>query len=80
MNNREDVTLLVQFLKAVHTCVGDIEIAYVMSDCAEQYYNAWSSVFGAHNTKRLLCIWHADWAWRVALNEQMPSRQERIYH
>ena len=82
INNQEDVTLLEQFLKAVHTRVGDIEIAYFMSDCAEQYYNTWSGVSGAHNTKRFLCIWYADWAWRVALNEHMPNRQERIeiYH
>ena len=71
---------MVHFLKAVHVRVGDIEIAYFMPDCAEQYYNAWSGVFAAHNTKRLLCICHTDWAWRVAVNEHMPSRQERIYH
>ena len=82
ISNREDVTLLVQFLKAVHTRVGNIETAYFMSDCAEQYYNAWSGVFGTHNTKRLLCIWHVDRAWRTALNQHIPNRQERIevYH
>ena len=40
----------------IYTFVGDIETAYFMSDCAEQYYNAWSGVYSADNTKRLLCI------------------------
>ena len=38
ISNREDATLLVQFLKAVHTKVGDIQPAYFMSDCAEQSF------------------------------------------
>ena len=33
ISNGEDATLLVQFLKAVHTKVGDIQPAYFMSDC-----------------------------------------------
>ena len=33
ISNREYATLLVQFLKAVHTKVGDIQPAYFMSDC-----------------------------------------------
>ena len=80
ISNREDATLLVQFLKAVHTKVGDIQPAYFMSDCAEQYYNAWHSVFGA--TTKLLCIWHVDQAWRKALNEHVSNKQDRveIYH
>ena len=62
--------------------VGNIETSSFMSDCAEQYYNAWFGVFGTHNSKRLLCIWHVDQTWRTALNEHIPNRQERIevYH
>ena len=44
-SNREDSTLLVQFLKSAHERVGDIDTAYFMSDCAEQYFNALSGVF-----------------------------------
>ena len=84
ISNREDVTLLVQFLKAVHAQVGRCETDYFMSDCAEQYFNAWCSVFGCENTKTLLCIWHVDRAWRFALNEHITctNKQERveIYH
>ena len=56
ISNWDNVTLLVWFLKAVYKSVRDVETAYFMSDCAEQYYNAWSFVYGANNTKRLLCI------------------------
>ena len=45
-----------------------------MSDYAEQYYNAWSGVFGAHDTKRL----YVDRAWRTTLNQYIPNRQEII--
>ena len=41
VSNREDVTFLVQFLKAVRTQVGQCQTDYFMSDCAKQYFNAW---------------------------------------
>lgn len=78
ISNREDVTLLVEFLKAVHVRVGEIAYQYFMSDCAEQYYHAWCSVFGKQNTKKLLCRWHVDRAWRAGLNQQINSIQDRI--
>ena len=82
VSNREDVTLLVQFLKAVRAQVGQRQTDYFMSDCAEQYFNAWCSVFGCEKTKKLLCIWHVDRAWRSALNEHITNKQQRveIYH
>ena len=79
ISNREDVTLLVQFLKAVHTLVGDIETAYFVPDCAEQYYNAWSGVFGAHNTKDCSTFGMLiGLGSRTALNQHILNRQERI--
>ena len=53
-----------------------------MSDDAQQYFNAWWEVFGAHNTKKLLCAWHVDRAWRTALHEHVHDKQSRIeiYH
>ena len=68
ISNREDVSLLVQILKAVHAQVGRFETNYFMSDCAEQCINAWCSVFSCENTHKFLCIWHVDCAWRSALN------------
>ena len=80
ISNREDTTLLIQFLKAVHERTGDLKTRYFMSDCADQYFHAWSSVFG--ETQRLLCIWHIDRAWRKALNDHIANKQDRIevYH
>ena len=61
ITNREDTTMLVQFLQAVRNRMGDgIETAFFMSDCAEQYCNAWQGKFKSENTTKLLCIWHAD--------------------
>ena len=53
-----------------------------MSDCAEQYFHAWSGVFTKGNTKKLLCIWHVDRAWRKALNDHVSEKASRIeiYH
>jgi hypothetical protein len=80
ISTREDTTILVQFLKSIHERTGDLNVNCFMSDCADQYYAAWSSVFG--QTKRLLCIWHVDKAWRKALNDHISSTQDRveIYH
>ena len=49
---------------------------------SNSYFSAWCSVFGCENTKKLLCIWHVDRAWRSALNEHITNKQQRveIYH
>lgn len=82
ISNREDTTLLTEFLKAVHARVGDIQPTYFMSDCAEQYFSSWCGVFGRNVTQKLLCIWHIDRAWRKGLSEHVPCQQHRIeiYH
>ena len=82
ISNREDATLLVEYLKSVHACVGELAAKYFMSDCAEQYFNAWCAVFGEHNTQKLLCSWHVDRAWRSSLNDHVSNMQDRIeiYH
>ena len=82
ISNREDTSLLVQFLKNVHACIGDLKPCYFMSDCTEQYFKAWCDVLGAPKTHKLLCIWHVDCAWWKALNDHVPNKQDRveIYH
>ena len=82
ISNREDRAVLVQFLKSIHEKVGDLKPQYFMSDCADQYFNAWCGVFGRNDTRKLLCTWHIDRAWRKALNEHISDKQERIevYH
>jgi hypothetical protein len=51
-----------------------------MSDDAEQYFKAWISVFGG-KTRKLLCSWHVDRAWRIALSKVKDKEmQQRVYH
>lgn len=80
--NRENSTVLNEFLKAVHLRVGDLHPFYFMSDCAEQYFNSWCGVFGRNATQKLLCIWHVDRAWRKGLSDHISNKQDRIevYH
>ena len=82
ITNREDVTLLVEFLKAIENKTGPLSPHWFMSDDAPQYFNAWKGVFSALDTKKLLCAWHVDRAWRTALNEHVLDKQCRIeiYH
>lgn len=82
ISNSEDTAHLVAFLTALKGKVGDIHTHVFMSDDAQQYFNAWSDVFGADNTKKLLCSWHVDRAWRKALNTHIPDKDDRVkvYH
>ena len=80
--NREDVTILVEFLKAIRERTGPLQTCWFMSDDANQYFNAWKGVFHDKETKKLLCAWHVDRAWRTALNQHVNTKQSRIeiYH
>ena len=53
-----------------------------MSDDTEQYLTAWSDIFGSSQTRKILCGWHIDRAWRKALNQHIPFQDDRvqIYH
>lgn len=48
-----------------------------MSDDAEQYYNAWSGVFGPV-PKKLLCSWHVDRAWKKAIYEHIIGPEAKL--
>ena len=80
--NREDVTILVEFLKAIEKRTGPLQPRWFMSDGAPQYFNAWKGVFETRGTTKLLCAWHVDRVWRTALHEQVSNKQTRIkiYH
>ena len=82
ITNREDVTLLVEFFKAIEKNTGPLSPQWFMSDDAPQYFSAWKGVFGAPDTQKILCAWHVDRAWRTALNEHVLDKQCRIeiYH
>ena len=82
VSNREDATLLVQFFQAIKQRTCSIQTKWFMTSDAQQYYNTWSGAFGNTSTRKLLCAWHVDRAWRGALNELVSSKQIRveIYH
>ncbi|XP_071500312.1 uncharacterized protein [Diadema antillarum] len=75
ISNREDRVVLTAFLRRIRDIVGEVAPKWVMTDDAEQYFNAWISVF-AHRPSKLLCMWHVDRAWRGALRTHISGNVE----
>ncbi len=82
LSNREDSMVLIEFFKVIKQRVGSLSPSWFMSDDAEQFFTAWRAVFGDNETKKLLCAWHVDRAWRRALREHIPNKSNQIetYH
>ena len=82
ISNREDKHMLVQFFTALKQRGGYIKPQWFMTDDAEQYYNAWKEVFEEGSTRKVLCAWHVDRAWRRALHQHINEREKQvqIYH
>jgi len=82
ISNREDEAALTAFFQAIKSRLpdDDYHASHVMTDDANQYYNAWVSVFGTAEKK--LCTWHIDRTWRRALKQHVPQSDEQIeiYH
>ena len=82
ITNRENEVHLTEFLSAIKCKVVSLEPKYFMSDDADQYFNSWCAAFGKKGTKKLLCAWHIDRAWRKGLAKHVPNFTVRseIYH
>lgn len=82
LSNREDVLMLMVFFQAIKDRVGEIKTDFFMSDMAEQFFTAWKAVFKANSTKKLICTWHVDRAWRNGVREHIASKVQQIevYH
>lgn len=82
ISNREDAMALQPFFVAIKSICGNITPKWFMSDCAEQYFNAWKGFFDVSKTTKLVCIWHVHRAWRKALKEHISDRESQInvYH
>ena len=82
ISNREDTLHITEFLSAVKSRVGDISPKVFMSDDADQYYKSWCTVMGVNSTKKLLCAWHVDRAWRKGLARHIQDVHTRleVYH
>ena len=57
---------------------GSISPQCFMTDDAEQYHNGWK-VFGERNTRKNLCAWHVDQAWRKALLQHIGERENQVH-
>ena len=82
VSNKEDKLMILHFLRAIRQQSGVVHPQWFMSDDVEQYYNAWTEVFGVGGTKKVLCAWHVDRAWRKSINQHIESQEKRIeiYH
>ncbi|XP_011407648.1 PREDICTED: uncharacterized protein LOC100639460 [Amphimedon queenslandica] len=82
ISNREDAAALRQFLLKVRNVCGDIQTKVFMSDDADNFYNAWKSIFTVSKTKKLICAWHIDKTWRKGVQEHITvkSKQAEVYH
>ena len=82
ISNREDTAMLVQYMKAIKTKINSLSPEWLMSDDADQFFNAFRIVFGTSNTKKVLCSWHIGRSWRGALRQYIKQNEKRIkiYH
>lgn len=60
----------------------DLHPDIFMSDDAQGFWNAWTSVFGAGSTKKLLCGWHIDKNWKKQLQSKVRDKSNviQLYH
>ena len=56
ISNREDALALTPFFRKIREKCGDISTKVFMSDDADNFYNAWKSVFTVTNTKKLIIM------------------------
>ena len=73
LSNHEDFTTMVIFFNEIKKNSGVIHSNFVMTDMAEQYFNAWVGVMGDPRPAKLLCTWHVDKAWKENLREKIGN-------
>ena len=62
LSNREDFSVLKVFCEKIKEKNGNLSPLWFMSDIAQQFYDAFTTVFEC-NPKQLYCTWHVDKAW-----------------
>ena len=82
ISNRQDTDTLITVLRAVEMRSGQVTPRWFTSDDAQQFFNAWETVFGTEGCNKLLCAWHLDRSWRCALNNLISNVTNRleVYH
>jgi len=83
ISNRQNKPALTAFFQAIKSRLPhdeDYHASHVMTDDANQYHNAWVSVFGTADKK--LCTCHIDHTWHRAIKQhvQQSDDQVEIYH
>ena len=79
ISNKNDTIELQRFFEAIKSNVGEIDPVWLMSDDADQFYNAWIGTF-QHKPKRILCSWHVLRAWRKHLKSiNNHEIEEEVY-
>nr|XP_002123387.1 uncharacterized protein zf(c2h2/swim)-1 [Ciona intestinalis] len=76
ISNREDAELLTRAFSALKHKCGDIMTDIFMSDLANNFYNAWTTVFTIPN-KRLYCNWHVDKCWRRMIAKTISNLEDQ---
>lgn len=70
LSNHEDFTHMCIFFGFLKQNCGKLSPRWVMSDLANQFYNAWVGIMGG-NPLRLVCTWHVDKAWQEELRSKV---------
>ncbi len=72
LSNHEDFTHMCLFFEMLKQNCGSLQPRYVMSDLANQFFNAWIAIMGG-NPSRLACTWHVNKAWQHELRTKVPD-------
>ena len=81
LDGREDHHVVHLFFETLKQRVGMINTRWIMTDDADQFYNAWKYAF-SDSPHKLLCTWHVDRAWRGAIASKIANAelQCQVYH
>ena len=80
VSSHVDSNTLEKFFQAIKTNLGELNPTWLMSDIADQFYNAWIATF-THTPKRILCKWHVLRAWKANLKAIKDlDNEEKLYH
>ena len=79
LSNHEDFTHMCVFFEMVKRNCGILTPRWLMSDLANQFFNAWVGVMGG-KPKRLFCTWHVDKAWQTELRVKVKDTGKFYLH
>ena len=72
LSNHEDFTHMCIFFDTLKKNCGTLHPKWIMSDLANQFFNAWIGIMG-RAPLRLVCTWHVDKAWQEELRAKVKD-------